>query len=196
MLLFKSKRQRELESEIQVRQSKARIERFIRNTKKVEHRYWELGKQALRLGDREQFSQLAGALLRAREQANQWERYLLQLETLSIRREEVAATGEFIKGISVVTSSILRGANPEQIAAMQIKMEQALVKAEALQELMSVAMESSADTVFASGDLDERRLDELAGQMQTETVGDEQADYDQRIAQGLKQIEEQMRKEL
>ena len=196
MVLFKSKRQRELESEIQVRQSKARIERFIRNTKKVEHRYWHLGKQALRLGDREQFSQLAGALLRAREQANQWERYLLQLETLSIRREEVTATGEFIKGISAVTTSILRGASPEQIAAMQLKMEQALVKAEALHELMSVAMDSSADTVFSSGDLDEPRLDEVAGQMHAEAAADERSDYDQRIAHGLKQIEEQMRKEL
>ena len=196
MGLFKSRRQRELESEIQIRQSKARIQRFIQNARKVQQRYWNLGKQALRLGDREQFLQLAGALTRAREQANQWERYLLQLETLSVRREEVAATGEFIKGISAVTSSILRGANPEQIAAMQLKMEQALVKAEALEELMSVAMESSAGSVFASGDLDEKKLEELAGQMTSEAQSEESAAYDQRIASGLKKIEEEMRKEL
>ena len=70
MALFKSKRQRELEAEMQVRQSKAKIKRFIATTRRVQHRYWDLGKQALRLGDREQFIQLAGALIRAREQAN------------------------------------------------------------------------------------------------------------------------------
>ncbi|MFV2068501.1 MAG: Snf7 family protein [Pirellulales bacterium] len=196
MGLFKSKRQRELEAEIQVRQSKSKIERFIRNAKKVQQRYWKLGKQALRLGDREQFEQLASALMRARDQANHWERYLLQMETLNIRREEVAATGEFIKGISAVTSSILRGANPDQIAAMQVKMEQALVKTDALQEVLSVAMETSADSVFGSGELDEGGLDELASQMGSEAEAEEGATYDAKIATGLQQIEEQMRKEL
>jgi hypothetical protein len=196
MALFKSRKQRELEAEIQVRQSKARIERFIRQAKKVEKRYWDLGKQALRLGDREQFVQLAGALIRAREQANHWERYLLQLETLSIRREEVAATGEFIKGISAVTTSILRGASPDQIAAMQVKMERALAKSDALQEFLSVAMETSASSVYGTEELDGKKLDELAGQMGTEAAAEEGTAYDERIAQGLKQLEEQMRKEL
>lgn len=196
MALFKSRRQRELENEIQVRQSKAKIQRFIRNTRKVQQRYWELGKQALRLGDREQFEQLAGAVFQARQQANQWERYLLQLETLSVRREEVAATGDFIKGISAVTTSILNGASPDQVAAMQTKMQQAMVKAEALEELMAVAMEGSAGAVFASEELDDRKVDELAGEMNAETAAEGGDDHDQRIAQGLKQIEEQMRKEM
>jgi hypothetical protein len=196
MGLFKSKRQRELEAEMQVRQSKARIERFIRHAKKVELRYWELGKQALRLGDRQQFAQLAGALLSARDQANHWERYLLQLETLSVRREEVAATGDFIKGITVVTNSILRGASPDQIAEMQLKMEKALVKADSLQEILSMAMETSAETISGSTELDEKRLDEIAGQMGGEAAAEEGAGYDQRIAQGLKQLEEAMRKEM
>lgn len=196
MALFKSRRQRELENEIQVRQSKAKIQRFIRNTRKVQQRYWELGKQALRLGDREQFEQLAGAVFQARQQANQWERYLLQLETLSVRREEVAATGDFIKGISAVTTSILNGASPDQVAAMQTKMQQAMVKAEALEELMAVAMEGSAGAVFASEELDDRKLDELAGEMNADAAAEGGGDHDQRIAQGLQQIEEQMRKEM
>jgi len=139
---------------------------------------------------------LASAFTRAREVANQWERYLLQLETLSVRRQEVSATGDFIKGIAAVTRSILRGASPDEIAAMQAKMEQAVAKAETLGELLSVAMEASADTVFGTGEMDEARLDQLAVQMGSEAVADETAAYDQRIAQGLKQIEEEMRKEM
>ncbi len=194
--LFKSKQERELEAEIAVRKSKAKIQRFIRNAREVQKRYWELGKQALRLGDRQQFVQLAAAYTRAREVANQWERYLLQLETLSVRRQEVTATGEFIKGITAVTRSILRGASPDQIAAMQAKMEQAVAKAEALGELLSVAMETSADTVFGSGESDEQKLDKLAQQMGAEAVAEETAAYDERIAQSLKEIEEEMRKEM
>jgi len=194
--LFKSKRQREFEADLQVRQSKARIQRFIRQVRSVQKRYWDLGKLALRLGDREQFTQLASALVRARDQANYWERYLLQLETLSARREEVAATGEFIKGISALTTSILRGASPEQIAAMQGKLEQALVRADALQELLAVALDGSADRVFGVNGVDEQGLDALAGQMTAESQRDDGASYDERIAQSLKQIEDQMRHEL
>ena len=185
MVLFKSKRQRQLEADIQVRQSKARIRRFIRNARQVQKRYWALGKQSLRLGDREQFVQLAGAFVRTRQQANQWERYLLQLETLSVRHDEVAATGDFIKGISTITNSILRGVSPEKIAAMQERMGQALAKAEALEEVLAVAMESSAETVFASDELDDERLEHLAGQMSSEAEVEEGAAYDERIAKGL-----------
>lgn len=196
MVLFKSKRQRQLEADIQVRQSKARIRRFIRNARQVQKRYWTLGKQSLRLGDREQFTQLAGAFVRTRQQGNQWERYLLQLETLSVRHDEVAATGDFIKGISTMTNSILRGVNPEKIAAMQERMGQALAKAEALEEVLAVAMESSAETVFASDELDEEQMEHLAEQMSSEAEAEEGAAYDERIAKGLEQIEAEMRKEL
>ena len=144
MGLFKSKQQRDLEATMQIRQGMKRIQRFVNNAKKVQKRYWGLAKQALRLGDREQFEQLASALMRAREHANRWERYLLQVETLNVRREEVAATGDFIRSVSAMTNSILRGATPEQVAGMQAKMEQAVVKAAALEEVLSVAMEASA----------------------------------------------------
>ncbi len=154
-------------------------------------------RKALRRGDQfRESGQLAGALIRAREQSNHWERYLLQLETLSVRREEVAATGDFIKGISAVTTSILRGASPDQIAAMQVKMERALVKADSLEELLSVAMDTSADSVYAVDELDEQKLDELENQMGAEAEADESAAYDKRIADGLTQVEKEMRKEL
>lgn len=196
MGLFKSKQQRELEAKVQIRQGVARIQRFIRNAKKVERRYWDLGKQALRIGDREQFRQLAGALMRTREHINRWERYLIQLETLNIRRDEVAATGDFIKSVSAMTNSILRGASPQQVAQMQAKMEQAVAKSEALEEVLSVAMEASADGLFGVDELDDHKLDELAGHMQSEAAAEEGTAYDERISSGLREIEDAMRKEL
>jgi len=194
--LFKSRQQRELEAELAVRKSKTHIQRFIRQAEKVQKRYWDLGKEALRLGDREQFRHLAAAFLRAREVVNQWQRYLLQLETLSVRRQEVSATGEFLKGMTALTRSILRGASPDQIAAMQAKMEEAVARSEALGEVLSLAMESSADAVFGATDMDEKKLDELAVQMGAEAAADETATYDQRIAQAIQQIEQEMRKEM
>jgi len=196
MVLFKTQRQRELEREIQYRQGKARIQRFIRNAQKVQKRYWQLGKQALRLGDTEQFGQLAAAYVRTRDHVNRWQRYLLQLETLGVRREETAATGEFIKSISAMTASMLRGATPEQVTRMQLRMEQALAKAGAIEEMLSVAMEASSDAVFGAEDLDDEKLAEISRSMADEAEADEAGAHDGRIASGLKEIEEEMRKEL
>jgi hypothetical protein len=179
-----------------VRQSKSQIERFIRNLKKVQKRYWDLSKQALQLGDRVQFRQLAGALMRARDQANTWERYLLMLEAVSLRRDEVSVAGEFLKGIDTVANSILRGATPEQIASMQLKLEKGLARADAMQNTLSLAMEQSSDGIFSEDQLDESKLDELARQIGAEAQADESAGYDQRIADGMKQLEEEMRKEM
>jgi hypothetical protein len=196
MALFKSKQQRELEAKMRIRQGMKRIQRFVKDCTKKQKQYWELGKRALRLGDREQFQQLAAAFLRMRENANRWERYLLQLETLNVRRDEVAATGEFMKSVSAMTNSILKGASPDQVASMQAKIEQAVAKSEALEEVLSMAMEASADDVFGTDELDDEKLEQLASQMGAEAEADESAAYDDRIAKGLKQIEDEMRKEL
>ena len=76
---------------------------------------------------------------------------------------------------------------------MQLRMEKAVDKANAMDELMAVAMDSSADGVFGSEELDDRKLDELTQQMTAEAQADEGAAYDDRIAKGLKKIEEEVR---
>jgi hypothetical protein len=50
--------------------------------------------------------------------------------------------------------------------------------------------------VFGTEDLTDQKLEGFAAQMRAESDENERTDYDQRIAHGLKQIEEQMRKEL
>jgi hypothetical protein len=167
----------------------------VRSAREVQQRYWQLGKQALRLGDREQFEHLAVAVLRTREVVNRWERYLLQLETLGVRRDEVAATGDFLKSISAMTNSMLRGATPEQVAEVQVKMTRAVEKSEALEEVLSVAMEASTVSLFGARDLDHQKLGDLAHQMGTEVAADDASGEGGRIVGGVRRIEEEMRRE-
>ena len=78
--------------------------------------------------------------------------------------------------------------------------EDALMKAvdglTTLEEVLAVAMESSAENVFSADELDSRQLDQIAEQMGSEAEAEEGAAYDARIAKGLEQIEAEMRKEL
>lgn len=196
MALFKSKKQREMEAELKFRQGKAKISRYINECKKYQQKYWNLGKEALRMGDEKQFKQLVASYLRLREQVNRWQRYLIQMETLGLRRNEVAATGEFLTSINALTGSMLRGATPEEISKMQMRIEQAVARAGALEETLAIAMEASSDSIFADEGLDEKQFTEIADTMKQEALSDEETSMDQEISQSLKQIEEQMKKEM
>jgi hypothetical protein len=113
-----------------------------------------------------------------------------------VRRDEVAATGDFLKSLSAMTNSILRGAAPEQVAAVQVNMARAVEKSEALEEVLSVAMETGADTLFDARDLDERKLGALTHQMIADAAADEASADGARGADGLRRIEEEMCREV
>ncbi len=196
MGLFKSKTQRKLEREIKARRGKTRIKRFIKSTEKVRKRYWDLARDALRLGDREQFRPLAAAYVRADQQVNRWRRYLLQLETLQVRQREVSATGEFLESVSAMTSSMLRGADAEQVAAMQANLEEALARSRAVEDMLSVALDASADSIFGTEELDEGQLEELSQVMLADEEEQDEVRGEQPIAAGLREIEREMRREM
>jgi len=196
MALFKSKKQREMEAEIKFRQGMSRIRRFVRQCEQVQVKYWGLSKEALKLSDQNQFRQLAGAYLRARGAVNRWQRYLLQLETLSIRRNEVAATSEFLQSMDAMTKSIMRGSSSEQIAKMQVDLEMAMAKSEQLEQTLSIAMEAAGESIYATDDLSDQTLGDITAAMQSEAEGDEAKALDTKIDSALEEIEQQMRKEL
>ena len=153
---------------------------------KISAEILELRENALRLGDHKQFRQLTASYLRLREQVNQWQRYLVQLETLGLHRNEVAVTGEFLQSINALTNSMLRGASPEEITKMLINIEKALEKSQALEETLSIAMEASSESIFADESLDESKLIEVAETMKQEALSDEETAMDKEISQSLK----------
>jgi len=196
MALFKSKKQRDMEAEIKFRRGLAKINRYIGECKKYQDKYWKLGKEALRLGDQKQFKQLASSYLRLRDQVARWQRYLIQMETLGLRRNEVTATGDFLESINALTGSMLRGASPEQVANMQMNIEKAMEKSEALDQTLSIAMEATSDSIFSTENLDESHVLEIAETMKKEALSDEESSLDKEISQSLKKIEDEMRKEI
>ena len=197
--LFKSRDERELEVQLKFRQGKSRISRFVHQSQKAADRYWHLAKQAFKLGDQEQFRQLAASYLRTRESINRWERYLVKLDALELRRNEVSSTGEFLKSIEAMTGSILRGAKPEDITRMQMDLEKAMAKTETLEQTLDIAMEAAGDSLTGAPELSDEVLKQITASMEAEPVEMSQdsadKDLDTRIASALKEVEAQMRKE-
>lgn len=194
--LFKSREQREMESLLRFRQGKSRINRFVQQAQTAGQHYWALARKAYQLGDEEQFRQLATGYVRTRESINRWERYLIKLDSLELRRNDVASTGEFLKSIDAMTGSILQGARPEEIARMQMDLEKAMLKTDALEQTLDIAMEAAGDSLTGSPELNDDVLQQIGVGMGAEvgTVGNEDSehDLDARLHDALKDVESRM----
>lgn len=197
MGLFKSRQQREMEMLLKFRQGKSRISRFVQQAQQSAQRYWNLAKQAYQLGDQEQFRQLATGYVRSRESINRWERYLIKLDALELRRNEVASTGEFLKSIEAMTGSILQGAKPEEIARMQMDLEKAMLKTDALEQTLDIAMEAAGDSLTGSPELNDDVLQQISvgmgGEPPAITDDTSNRDLDARLQTAMKEVEGRIR---
>jgi division protein CdvB (Snf7/Vps24/ESCRT-III family) len=184
-----------MEAHLKFRQGRSRIVRFVQQARKAADRYWELARQAYRLGDHEQFRQLAASYLRTREGINRWERYLVRMDTLELRRNEMLATTEFLHSVEAMTQSILRGTDPQEIARMQAELERAVHRTEAVQESLELAMEGTGETLAGTSELSDDVLKSLATNLESGGQAASDAQFDARLEAALKEVERQMRLE-
>lgn len=193
----KKKQFKEIEREVKFKQGISRVRGYVARSREAQKRLWELGKQALKLGDTRQFQNIAKAYLRTGEIISRWERYLVAIETVAVQRGQVKATGEFVKSVNALSESMMVGAKPEDVAKMQLELETALSRAQTIDETLAAVMDASSDTIFSSEGLSEESLKEVQEAMSAEAAHEEAATVqDERIASGIKSIEEQMRKEM
>ena len=191
------RQKKEIEREVRFKQGLSRVRSYVQKCNQAQKRYWELGKRALKLGDRQQFENIARAYLRTGDTMARWERYLLAMETVSIQRDQVKSTGEFAESMKALSDSMMVGAKPEDITKMQVELERALTRARTLDETLAAVMDATSDTIFSAEGLSEDSLKEIETAMRGEAeyeVGE--AAVDERIARGLQRIEEEMKKEI
>lgn len=192
------KQEREIERELQTRRGKLQIQKHIKKQREMAQKLWGLGKRALDLSDAKQFEQIGKQYLWTLEDVKRWERFLLTFEAIEARKDQAKATAEFMTSIQAMSKSMLANAKPAEMAKTQRDLELALARAQTLEETMDVMMSITDESVFASttssdADLDSS-LQELEKTMKQEADKSGDADADARIAEGLKKIEEEMKK--
>lgn len=145
--LFKSRQAREAELRSRVRQGTMRIHRFVSRLSKQADDYSTLARRAYDLDDQEQFRQLASGYLQCRETINRWERYMIKLRALELRKNEAEATREFLSSMNALTSAILNGVRPEDLSALNSDMAAALERSEELDEALAGALDDAVTRV-------------------------------------------------
>ena len=193
---FEKRRQtKEIERDVKFKQGLSRVRNYVQKCQQAQKKYWQLGKRALKLGDKQQFENVAKTYLRTGEMITRWERFLVAMETVSLQRDQVKVTGEFAKSMSALSNSMMAGASPQDITKIQMELERALTKAHTLDETLTAVMDATSDTIFLSEGLSEDSLQQVEAAMKVEAEHEEGESLDDRIAAGLRRVEEEMRKE-
>jgi len=159
--LFKNKAVRDMESKLRFRRGKTRIQNYVQEARRSSERYHHLARDAYRLGDVEQFRMIGSHYLRLRNTITRWERFLVKLEALELRRNEVVATKDFLQSIDALTLSINRGVSPQEISRMQDEIERAIEKSQAQEEMLDIAMEAAGSSLLEDAPHQREMLAEL-----------------------------------
>ena len=197
--IFKTAKERrqeaEMEREVQVRMSKARLQRHIQKQKKMAVRLRSFAKRALAINDDARFRQVGRQLLWTQKDILRWEKYLLSLEILQARRDQANASVELIDAIKAMSESMTEMAGPQDMAELQRELETGLAKASTLNERMEVMMEVMDATVSADTLVEEDQLSDLKANLTEDVVREEASEFDREIEDGLRQIRKELKDE-
>ncbi len=179
--LEKRRRQKEMERSFQVRQGKLRIQHYIDKQRQMERRLLVLGKRALHLGDEKQFYQIGKQVLWTRDDINRWERYLLSLEMVEARRDQVQMTGEFFGSLQAVSASLLAGSKPADLVKVQGQLERGIAQAQDLEQRLDMFMEMAEVSIYPPERSDRYELEDLQGEIRTDLENLYGTDMDERL---------------
>jgi hypothetical protein len=187
--------EREIDRDVQLRTGKARIRRHINHQNEMVGQLTALAKRALALNDEPRFRQVGRQLLWTKQDIQRWEKYLLSLEILQARRDQVKASVDLIQSVKSMSESLIDLAGPQNVAELQQDLEQGLARAASLEERLDVMMDMMDETL--SGDLrvDEDALSNLETNLSEQVAAQETAKYDREIEDGLRQIRQELEKQ-
>lgn len=198
MGIFKSREEKRIERDIEVRKGVNALKRNIRDLAKHERSYVEKAKRAKRIGDREQYEFLKRQLKKTAAQRRIRERQLLSIETAVQIKNQVESDADFARSMGSVAKAIAEVYGSVDFAKTQKNFEKAMMQAETLQQQMEVFLEMTQEHVMAGEVEGENEVisdAEIDRMLEEETTRDEGASVDREIEQGLKDIQDELDRE-
>ena len=185
----------ELNRDVQLRVGKTRLKRHITHQNDMLLRLTALAKQALQINDETRFRMVGKQLLWTQKDIVRWEKYLLSLELLEARREQVKSSIDLIQAVKAMSDSMSDLSGPEKIADLQLELEKGLAKASSLDERMEIMMEMMDSALGADIPVDESALADLETDLSEKVASEESVKFDREIEDGLRSIRKALEEE-
>jgi hypothetical protein len=197
MALFKSKEERRIERNIQVRKAATQIRRQISANEKHEAEYIEKAKRAKKLGWDNQYQFLKKALKKTATIKVRLERQLLALESAVQIKEQAEGHYEFANAMNALSKSISEVFGATDMEKTQVNFEKAMSQAETLEEKMDTFLEMTSDSMFDYEGSPEKELvsdGDIDKMLNEEVAHEERAGVDDEIDKDLSDIQKEIEK--
>ena len=194
MGLFKSKEERKLERDMEIRKGINEFKRNIRSLEKHEKDYIKKAKRAKQIGADDQLSFIKKTIKQTAAQRRGLERQLLAIETAAQRKNQMEAHGQFAKSLAAISKSIAEVFGDVDWTETQKNFEKAMARAENFEQQVDVFLEASQETMFNETAYSEDLIsdDEIDKLIDSEVAHDEAKSVDAEIEKGLGEIEKEL----
>lgn len=198
MGLFKSKEERRIERNIEVRKALNQIRRQIKDSQKYETDYVAKAKRAKKLGSANQYEFLKKAIKKTATIKVRLERQLLALESAVQVKEQAEGHYDFANAMNALSKSIAEVFGSMDMAKTQVNFEKAMAKASNLEERMDTFLEMTSESMF---DYEGSTEGEMVSDADIEKMLEEEVEHEERggendhdIAGDIEKIEKEIDK--
>ena len=198
MGMFKSKEEKRIERDIEVRKGVNSLKRNIRDLAKHEASYILKAKKAKKIGDNSQYDFLKRQLKKTAGQRRMRERQLLSIETAVQIKNQAESDADFAKSMGAVAKAVSEVYGSVDFAKTQKNFEKAMMQADTLQQQMEIFLEMTQEHVM-SGEVEgedqvvsDAEIDKM---LDEEVVHEEGGSLDKDIEKGLKDIQDELDRE-
>jgi hypothetical protein len=147
MSLFKSREERRLERELEIKRGVQKMRKHVRSLEKDEKDLLKKAKRAKQLGDGTQLSFIKANLKRTAANRRLMERQILNIETFNQLKDQAEAQADFARSLQTVSQSIGEAYGSVNIVEIQKNCEKAIGQYESMQSMMEMFMESSTESM-------------------------------------------------
>lgn len=194
MGLFRSKQERRIERDIEIKKGIAKIRRQISDLGKHEKEWLVKAQRARQMGSNQELAFLKKTLKNTVGQRRMLERQLLMMESAYQLKNQMETYQQFAQSMGAVSRSIAEVFRSTDLVKTQKEFEMAMAKAESMEQMMDVFLSMSSGTMMEMHTDEEAISDTEIDHMLDASIGvAEGQGLDPEIEKGLRQIEEELR---
>lgn len=150
MSLFKSKEERRMERNMQLKRVIVSIQRQVQKTEGHSRKYIDMAKRARRNGQLKDYESLKKAIRGTLNQKVTLERQLLSLEFAIQLKDQAEGQHDFAQAMNALSKSIAEVFGATNMAQTQLNFEKAMAQASDMETRMESFLEATADTMFTN----------------------------------------------
>ena len=165
MGIFKSKEERRIARDMEIKKGIQRIRRQMKELQKSEEDWLEKARKAARIGANDQLAFVRKSLKATTFQRRMLERQLLTIEAAFQMKNQAESFAIFAESMGVVSKSINEVYKTTDLEATQKNFEHAMMQADTMSQRMDLFLDMSKDSLFET--------DSVAGE---QLVTDEEID--------------------